>query len=512
MSESSQDNRPSVEEGTEEEYNEGTEGYDNMSVEEYNEGTEEEYDEGTEDECDEESGSELFYENACSDSYRPDYLTHDVLDMSCYDTIIKHSIKPDKITFTIYFNQGNIPNHLASVIQGVPDAYDSPFYQYTLTVSLLFPYGYRVSNIDLGVEITNFNKIHFQLNDLIRKAISEEQSSKYSKNLIEVIYKKILNFLPNVNQYCISCMNPFEYDPPIPTFCNRHLCLYQMINLGLTDLYNELLHYSIESDLKISLCHSALTSHRRDIIFGEIPVELQEANPNIAYDNMLRLLGLLPSVQDMLQLTNSNKELRKLLNDIDDQLYYFLTWIILSCQNYIKDVSSEILNGEDKHFPKDLITEKLNTDDNNTTHKASFTNNIKRVFKIISDSPEREIKFQKKELSPDYNLELVYHGTSTENLHNILHNSLENCSGTKKQTCGAAHGSGVYLGKNLQTSLGYTRSGNLWDKSNITTQSIYSCCILVKFAKPNDTSLYKDVGFYVVPDSTLLQNRYLLIM
>jgi hypothetical protein len=458
-----------------------------------------------------EDDEDIFFIQECSGKYHTDYLANDVIDMASYDTFIKYSTKPDKFTINIQFNHIQILNNLATVIQAVPDSFDSPSYQYTLSMTILFPFGYRISNINVGVEFTNFTRIHFQLEQMVRRIISEAQSNKYSKNLIEIIYKNLINFVPNVSLYCIGCAQAFDYEPSIPTFCNRDLCLYQMINVGLTDLYNELLHYSLESDLKISFCYSSLCSQRRNIIFGEIPSELKSSDSDKAYENMKQLLALLPSVQDMLQMTSSNKELRHLLNSLDRNLYYFLTWIILSCQNYIKDVTSDILNGEDKQFPKELLV-NLGEGDGDLQY-LSFTNNIQKVFKIVSDSPQRENQFQQKEASPDYQVELVYHGTHIENLHNILHTSLENCSGTSKQVNGAAYGEGIYLGKNLHTSLYYSRPGKPWEKTQVIGKQSYSCCIVVKFAKPiEDTLVYKDVGFYVVKDKTLIQTRYLLMM
>jgi len=455
----------------------------------------------------EEYDEDTFYDMCCSTNTQPDNLTNDVFEIQAMGISIKHNIKPDKFVLEIQFNQNIIPNHLASIIQAVPDEYNTNLYIYTLTLSIIFPFGYRISNAEIGIEITNFNRIHPQINNMIKNIISEQQFSKYKKNLIEIIYNGIFNFIPNVTQYCIGCSQIFDYQPTLPICCNRDLCLYQMINLGLTDLYNEILHHPMESDLKISLCYAAINSHRRKIIFGEIPSEIKSTYPSEdeSHIRIQELISKIPSISTILQLTNSNTELKKLLNGIDAQLYYLLTWIILSCQNYIKDTTSDILSNQDVSFPKELLT--------TSTSGTQFINNIKRVFKIVSDTPQREAQFRKKESSSDYNIEMVFHGTSVENLHNILHNSLEICSGTQKQLFGAAHGNGIYLGKILQTSLGYTRWGNSWNNTQITDKKTYGFCMIIKFAKPvNNTNLYKDVGFYVVSDPTLIQNSYLLMI
>jgi hypothetical protein len=459
------------------------------------------------DEYNDDDDDDTFFDACCTDKHQPDNITSDIIELESYGIDAKFNVKPDKFTLKIKFNQNIIPNYLASVIQAIPDDYNTGEYIYTLIISIIFPFGYKISNNEIGIEITNFTHIHLQITNMIKNIISEQQYKKYKNNLAYIIYNDVFNFIPNVTQYCIGCSQTFDYQPPIPICCNRDLCLYQMINLGLTDLYNKLLHNPMESDLKISLCYSAIMSQRHEIIFGEIPSEIKSScsSDQEAYCKIQNLINSIPSISTILQLTSSNTDLKKLLNEIDPHLYYFLTWIILSCQNYIQDATSDILNDLDPLFPKNLL---VSSDKSQT----QFTSKIKRVFKIISDSPQRATEFHKKELSSDHTIELVYHGTSVENLHNILHNSLEICSGTKKQITGAVHGNGIYLGKDLNTSLSYTRFGSIWDKSQIIENKTVGFCMIIKFAKPTDTSLYKDVGFYVVSKEDLVQISYLMLI
>jgi len=49
----------------------------------------------------------------------------------------------------------------------------------------------------------------------------------------------------------------------------------------------------------------------------------------------------------------------------------------------------------------------------------------------------------------------IFHGSGEENWFSIIRNGLKSCSGTAWQKNGAAHGKGIYMGKTIETSIGY---------------------------------------------------------
>ena len=55
----------------------------------------------------------------------------------------------------------------------------------------------------------------------------------------------------------------------------------------------------------------------------------------------------------------------------------------------------------------------------------------------------------------------MWHGSRPENWHAILRTGLRNASGTSLQLHGAAHGAGIYLATDANTSLGYSNMGAL---------------------------------------------------
>lgn len=79
-------------------------------------------------------------------------------------------------------------------------------------------------------------------------------------------------------------------------------------------------------------------------------------------------------------------------------------------------------------------------------------------------------------------------------------------SDTKYQTTGKAYGSGIYLGKNFETSLGYCSNryagGENWKHSMMTSKGNYSCMAIMEFVNLKDY----DKGHWVVSD----QNHILL--
>ena len=56
----------------------------------------------------------------------------------------------------------------------------------------------------------------------------------------------------------------------------------------------------------------------------------------------------------------------------------------------------------------------------------------------------------------------LFHGSTIDNWHSILHNGLYNYSGTKKMVNGQAYGPGIYLSDSVEISCGYTKSNSMF--------------------------------------------------
>ena len=74
---------------------------------------------------------------------------------------------------------------------------------------------------------------------------------------------------------------------------------------------------------------------------------------------------------------------------------------------------------------------------------------------MLSAPPERQAAFD--ELKKQHRTRFLWHGSAPENWHAILRSGLKNLSHTKLMTAGAAHGPGIYLATNANTSMGYAQ-------------------------------------------------------
>ncbi|CAJ0934279.1 unnamed protein product, partial [Mesorhabditis belari] len=137
---------------------------------------------------------------------------------------------------------------------------------------------------------------------------------------------------------------------------------------------------------------------------------------------------------------------------------------------------------------------------------------------------EKESRFQANLAVVNGNKFYAFHGSPVENWYKILCEGLIVCSGTNLQLVGAALGSGIYLGKEPQTSEGYARRAGYYQTNDSAgrcqndehysrnkhiRQGTY-CLALVEVA--NDPSKYQDHQWcYVVQDPDILQIRVLFI-
>ncbi|CAJ0934759.1 unnamed protein product, partial [Mesorhabditis belari] len=142
---------------------------------------------------------------------------------------------------------------------------------------------------------------------------------------------------------------------------------------------------------------------------------------------------------------------------------------------------------------------------------------------------EKESRFQANLEAVNGKKFYAFHGSPVENWYKILCEGLVVCSGTNLQLVGAAHGKGVYLGKEPQTSEGYARGHSTcspryystndsavecqntehYSRNKHIRQGTY-CLALVEVA--NDPSKYRDHQWcYVVQDPDILQIRVLFI-
>jgi len=135
--------------------------------------------------------------------------------------------------------------------------------------------------------------------------------------------------------------------------------------------------------------------------------------------------------------------LRRRLDELDDLIVPLLSWLLLTNRAHLRPLRpSERLAGLGKG-----------------SHQ----------FIMMSGPVERELKFQA--LRRRHGAMFAWHGSGSGNWHVILRTSLQNMSGSKHMSAGAAYGSGIYFAASADTSRGYCRDvrtgrvGRSWPKS-----------------------------------------------
>ena len=139
--------------------------------------------------------------------------------------------------------------------------------------------------------------------------------------------------------------------------------------------------------------------------------------------------------------------------------------------------------------------------------------NIPRIhqFLVVDNPPEVEAAFAQHN---HYNeRHVLFHGTSMDRLYGILTQGLKVCSHTALQKHGAAHGSGIYTGREPSTAWGYATSTQANSNFNGFTNSRAdfrdSTVVLGLEHAGNDTS---GRSMHVIKDPTRIIVRYILVV
>jgi ubiquitin-protein ligase len=142
----------------------------------------------------------------------------------------------------------------------------------------------------------------------------------------------------------------------------------------------------------------------------------------------------------------------------------------------------------------------LNYFDNNASNSMIREKDVWENDNIILFSVNHPMEKQQR-FDDSIDLVHMFHGSPISNWYSIMRNGLKNCSGTKMMTHGQAHGSGIYLGANIATSLGYC---------NNTSPDQYSIVGVVQLL---NSHLYKKTeDIYVVPEENDVLLKYLILI
>jgi ubiquitin-conjugating enzyme E2 Q len=218
---------------------------------------------------------------------------------------------------------------------------------------------------------------------------------------------------------------------------------------------------------------------------------LDDLTPNQKAFAMLTLLAATPSVKAMREhlMSNGSYRLDK-WERLTPSAAKLLQWIVASNRSYIVQVGQHPdfdTNGAARH------DEKLGGVDGWLQ------------FRFAQGSPEKEVEFlqELKTVNKPQKTILAWHGSRLANWHSIIREGLD----FKQTLNGRAYGHGVYFGKDLNTSLGYTHGSSVWPNSSCPITAAVSLNEIVN--KPAE--FVHQSSIYVVQHTHWIQCRYLLV-
>lgn len=374
---------------------------------------------------------------------------------------------------------------------------------YTIKVHNLGILTSQIKNV-----IHNYFKIHY--NSICDNTYDYIQNS-FILNLSKFIIYKIRNY----SLYCVCCDTKLEHPVFIQSICeSNQLCEYQSLDLGITKNLLDIFKYNYELFMFLTILINNTCKYKPLFLEPYPEIIYNKCNNNkIKMAEMInKLLKLCPDKNIILSQTNE-LELQILLNNIHTDLYYLLKWIFNSNKSYLLKVYNNVHN---------IIDTKLNVFDNDIIEfikKHNIEKNIKCIFKINSNSPEKEYNFNT--LFQKYNNKhLLFHGSAGFNWHSILRKNLINFSGTNRMANGAAFGNGIYLSDNFATSYYYSSKdisssiddiGFIINNDDFETYKKFKIMAIVE-AINNNTDEFRHSQHYIISNNELVALRYILIL
>ena len=259
--------------------------------------------------------------------------------------------------------------------------------------------------------------------------------------LITHVVRYILLRIRTASDFCVLCDQPhlFAVHMVRPAICSRATCVFAFHEMGVgSDAADTVAADSDVVELLTVMFLAAANSLRAENVLNPFPslpdthkktLALDPSQPN--YDRVRQIASAFPSLGE-LRNTANYEDLRAAVHRRNPLAFPLLGWVVASNRSYIVKVP-----------PAQSIASMQTTDQ----------------FLLLTSTPEKENAFRRK--AQGRGTFLAFHGSRGENWHSILREGLKNYSGTKNQLNGAAHGSGIYFGKDSATSMGYSMAGGV---------------------------------------------------
>jgi len=370
----------------------------------------------------------------------------------------------------------------------------TPFIDIFSNIGISFMFSMDNNNLTLNMDDVSIiikqdnNKLFINPNNQDMKSIQlsnllNQYTYQSFDSIIDII-DIIIDVIPNLTQYCISCFKKLEFQSEEFVSCGNKECSYKMEELPVGNQVSE--YVKNQPDVLYFLLTTAkyaITSGRRNDIFEPFPPHFLKNKVNIKRGTISKLNGINYNNQkdftridaifnNNVKITTLIKELSNcdtdsiIVEKIGSDMYHLLRFIILSNKC---DVSLEEQSG--------------------INHKDF------KMYRVIYDFiKEDEWKKYIDKKSTNY----LFHGSSMENWYSIMRNGLKVCSNTGLMTAGAVYGKGIYLSDSFAFSCAYSHGEK---------------CIMGVYEVVGNKDMYrKSQNIYVVENENDLLLRYLIVI
>lgn len=320
-----------------------------------------------------------------------------------------------------------------------------------------------------------------------------------------LIYHDVLH----LTSRCFLCGGSHCHAIPTPQVCSNQLCRFRVSQTPrLAEVIPFVTRRPHVAELLICLAQSAAKSTRHADILQPVPVDFVVASQTAAnYREISVALDCLPSVAEMSDcLTEGQlkdrlalevdfdfeesgeeedaalrdahgpeadpeanyearerrrREGKELVTKCNIKLYGLLWWVLTNIADYIEAVDrEECLKYVDKNKHKPRNVAGLGASGRKAPGSYGAGGHVDlglpqgSFFKVHSLSSVMSQRNQA--CARQHGCFVGFHGSALENWYSIMKHGLRTMSGTRFMLCGAAHGQGIYIGKDHHTSLEYS--------------------------------------------------------
>lgn len=313
----------------------------------------------------------------------------------------------------------------------------------------------------------SYRSFHF----LLPKSFSIDHFTFDTSPLIFLLLEIIESFI-DIQDHCCICHCELPFSVIKPSICDKKLCEVGFNEIGVgTSVATEIKRDAKAADLLLSIFACSLHDKRY----------IKPKPPDSLMRNIELLLNKIPSMKTISQNCRNDSDIIKMCGKDSLEL---LRWVILSNRSQLIHLPDE-LKLKSVGFREQFMTLIASPSAEEAFQRKKASKHEKKKQKKKKQQQQQQPKrteSNKKSL-------FLWHGSGGERWHSIIRNGLMNMS-NKDCVHGAAHGSGIYLAKDVSTSLSYTnRVKNLYKNSELGSYlTLIALCEVI----PNE--LFNDIG------------------